>query len=180
MPKLRLIEDEQLNCDTLPRRRTGGVERILPKRACDASNCRAKSRSRWGAAYRRGTMTRILCVEDNAENLFMLQRRLTRIGFEVTITTDGAQSVEWAKTLLPDLIVMDLNLPKLDGWEATRRLKNQPETKHIPIIVLTADSTQKSRDKALAAGCDEFELKPIDFQGLVGKIRSLVSGSAKP
>ena len=125
-------------------------------------------------------MTRILCVEDNAENLFMLQRRLTRAGFEVTITTDGVQSVEWAKTLLPDLIVMDLNLPKLDGWEATRRLKNQPETKHIPIIVLTADSTQKSRDKALAAGCDEFELKPIDFQGLVGKIRSLVSGSAKP
>jgi len=128
----------------------------------------------------RVAMTKILCVEDNAENLFMLQRRLTRVGFEVTITTDGAQSVEWAKTLLPDLIVMDLNLPKLDGWEATRRLKNQPETKHIPIIVLTADSTQKSRDKALAAGCDEFELKPIDFQGLVGKIRSLVSGSAKP
>jgi two-component system cell cycle response regulator DivK len=125
-------------------------------------------------------MTKILCVEDNQENLFMLQRRLTRAGFEVTISTDGAESVEWAKTLLPDLIVMDLNLPKLDGWEATRRLKNQPETKHIPIIVLTADSTQKSREQARAAGCDEFELKPIDFPGLVGKIRSLVSGSAKP
>lgn len=124
-------------------------------------------------------MTMILCVEDNQENLFMLQRRLTRRGFEVRIAMDGAQSVEWAKTLLPDLIVMDLNLPGLDGWEATRRLKNQPETKHIPIIVLTADTTQKSREKALAAGCDEFELKPIDFEGLVGKIQSLLSRSAK-
>ena len=125
-------------------------------------------------------MTKILCVEDNHDNLFMLQRRLTRAGFEVTIAMNGAQTVEEAKMLLPDLIVMDLNLPGLDGWEATRRLKNQPETKHIPIIVLTADSTQKSREKALAAGCDEFELKPIDFQGLVGKIRSLLNRSAKP
>ena len=123
-------------------------------------------------------MTRILCVEDNQDNLFMLQRRLTRVGFEVTIATNGAQSVDWAKTLLPDLIVMDLNLPGLDGCEATRRLKSQPETKHIPIIVLTADTTRKSREQALAAGCDDFELKPIDFQGLVGKIRSLVSRSA--
>ena len=125
-------------------------------------------------------MTRILCVEDNADNLLMLQRRLTRRGFEVTISTNGGESIEWAKTLLPDLIVMDLNLPGLDGWEATRRLKNQPETKDIPIIVLTADPTQKSREKALAAGCDEFELKPIDFTGLVAKIQSLVSRSAKP
>ena len=124
-------------------------------------------------------MTRILCVEDNADNLFMLQRRLTRAGFEGTIAMDGAQTVEEVKTLLPDLIVMDLNLPGLDGCEATRRLKNLPETKHIPIIVLTADSTQKSREKALAAGCDEFALKPIDFEGLVGKIRSLLNRSAK-
>ena len=124
--------------------------------------------------------SRVLCVEDNQENLFMLQRRLTRRGFEVTVATDGAQSVEWAKTLQPDLIVMDLNLPVLDGWEATRRLKNQPETKHIPIIVLTADSKQKSREQALAAGCDEFELKPIDFEGLIGKIQVLLSRSAKP
>ena len=124
-------------------------------------------------------MARILCVEDNADNLFMLQRRLTRAGFEVTIAMDGAQTVEEVKTLLPDLIVMDLNLPGLDGCEATRRLKNLPETKHIPIIVLTADTTQKSREKALAAGCDEFALKPIDFEGLVGKIRSLLNRSAK-
>ena len=169
-----------MNRDMLSPRRAGGVQPTTPTRAYDHGESPREVAQLLGRRLdRRSTMTRILCVEDNAENLFMLQRRLTRIGFEVTITTDGAQSVEWAKTLLPDLIVMDLNLPKLDGWEATRRLKNQPETKHIPIIVLTADSTQKSRDKALAAGCDEFELKPIDFQGLVGKIRSLVSGSAK-
>ena len=178
-----------MNRDMMSPRRAGGVQPTTPTQAYDhgesprgvgylsgGQRCVGERHSERG----RVAMTKILCVEDNAENLFMLQRRLTRIGFEVTVATDGAQSVEWAKTLLPDLIVMDLNLPKLDGWEATRRLKNQPETKHIPIIVLTADSTQKSRDKALAAGCDEFELKPIDFQGLVGKIRSLVSGSAKP
>ena len=125
-------------------------------------------------------MSRILCVEDNADNLMMLQRRLTRRGFDVTISMNGAESVEWAKTLQPDVIVMDLNLPGIDGWEATRRLKNQPETKDIPIIVLTADPKEKSREKALAAGCDEFELKPIDFEGLVGKIQSLLSRSAKP
>jgi CheY-like chemotaxis protein len=125
-------------------------------------------------------MSRILCVEDNADNLMMLQRRLTRRGFEVTISMNGAESVEWAKTLQPDVIVMDLNLPGIDGWEATRRLKNQPETKDIPIIVLTADPKEKSREKALAAGCDEFELKPIDFDGLVGKIQSLLSRSTKP
>lgn len=125
-------------------------------------------------------MTRVLCAEDNQDNLYMLQRRLTRRGFDVTIAMDGAQTVEWAKTLQPDVIVMDLNLPGLDGWEATQRLKNQPETRHIPIIVLTADTTQKSREKALAAGCDEFELKPIDFDGLVGKIQSLVGRGAKP
>jgi len=125
-------------------------------------------------------MSRILCVEDNADNLMMLQRRLTRRGFEVTISMNGTESVEWAKTLQPDVIVMDLNLPGIDGWEATRRLKNQPETKDIPIIVLTADPKERSREKALAAGCDEFELKPIDFEGLVGKIQSLLSRSTKP
>ena len=125
-------------------------------------------------------MAKILCVEGNQENLFMLQRRLTRRGFEVTISMNGAESVESAKTLQPDLIVMDLNLPGLNGWEATRRLKNQPETKDIPIIVLTAEYTEKSRENALAAGCDEFELKPIDFEGLVGKIQSLLSRRAKP
>lgn len=124
-------------------------------------------------------MTKILCVEDNEDNLFMLQRRLTRAGFEVKIATNGAQGVEWAKTLLPDLIVMDLNLPGLDGFEATRRLKSQPETKHIPIIVLSAHDREKNREKALSAGCDEFETKPTDFEALVQKIRSLLGRSAK-
>lgn len=124
-------------------------------------------------------MIKILCVEDNDDNLFMLQRRLTRAGFEVKISMNGAQAVDWAKTLLPDLIVMDLNLPGLDGYEATRRLKNQPETKHIPIIVLSAHDREKNREKALAAGCDGFEAKPTDFEALVQKIQSLLGGSAK-
>ena len=125
-------------------------------------------------------MTRILCVEDNDDNLYMLHRRLTRAGFDVKLARDGAEGVEWAKTLLPDLIVMDLNLPKLDGFEATRRLKSQPETKHIPIIVLSAHDREKNRERALAAGCDEFESKPTDFEALVRKIRSLLGQSPKP
>ena len=125
-------------------------------------------------------MSRILCVEDNDDNLFMLHRRLSRAGFDVKVTTNGTEAVEWAKTLLPDLIVMDLNLSGLDGWEATRRLKNQPETKHIPIIVLTAHTEESSREKAFAAGCDEYDTKPIDFGGLVRKIQSLLSRGAKP
>ena len=125
-------------------------------------------------------MTKILCVEDNDDNLFLLHRRLTRAGFEIKIAVNGAEGVDWAKTLLPDLIVMDLNLPGLDGWEATRRLKNQPETKHIPIIVLTAHTMEKNRERAFAAGCDAFESKPVDFGGLVKKIRSLLSENAKP
>ncbi len=123
-------------------------------------------------------MTRILCVEDNDDNQFMLHRRLTKAGFEVKIERNGAQGVEWAKTLLPDLIVMDLNLPGLNGWEATRRLKNQPETKHIPIIVLTAHAEESSRERALAAGCDAYQTKPIDFGRLVDSIRSLIGPSA--
>ena len=125
-------------------------------------------------------MTKILCVEDNDDNLFMLQRRLTRAGFEVKIATDGAQGVEWAKTLQPDLIVMDLNLPRLNGWETTRRLKEQPETKHIPIIILSSHSGEESREKARAAGCDAYHTKPTDFGRLVEKIQSLLSPSAKP
>ena len=125
-------------------------------------------------------MTKILCVEDNDDNQFMLHRRLSRAGFEVKLARDGMEGVEWAKTLLPDLIVMDLDLPKLDGWEATRRLKSQPETKHIPIIILSSHDMQHYRDKALAAGCDAYETKPTDFAALVAKIRSLLERSAKP
>lgn len=125
-------------------------------------------------------MTRILCVEDSDDNLYMLHRRLSRTGFDVKVARNGAEGVEWAKTLQPDLIVMDLHLPGLNGWEATRRLKGQPETKHIPIIVLTVETSKKSRDDAIAAGCDDFLLKPVDFGTLVQKIRSLVGGGEKP
>jgi two-component system cell cycle response regulator DivK len=125
-------------------------------------------------------MTRILCIEDSDDSVYMLHRRLSRSGFDVKVARNGAEGVEWAKTSQPDLIVMDLNLPGLNGWEATRRLKGQPETKHIPIIVLTVETSRKSRDDAIAAGCDDFLLKPIDFGTLVEKIRSLVGGGEKP
>jgi len=125
-------------------------------------------------------MTKILCVEDSDDNLYMLHRRLGRAGFDVKVARNGAEGVEWAKTSQPDLIVMDLNLPGLNGWEATRRLKSQPETKQIPIIVLTVETSKKSRDDAIAAGCDDFLLKPIDFGTLIQKIRSLVGGGERP
>jgi CheY-like chemotaxis protein len=125
-------------------------------------------------------MIRILCVEDNDDNLFVLHRRLSRAGFEVKVATNGKEGVEWAKTLLPDLILMDLNLPKLDGMEATRRLKSQPETQHIPIIVLTSHDDEKRRAQALAAGCDAYETKPPEFERLVAQIQSLVARGVKP
>ena len=119
-------------------------------------------------------MARILCVEDNDDNQYMLQRRLSRAGFDVKLARDGVEAVDWAKTLLPDLIVMDIDLPKLDGCEAARRLKNQPETKHIPIVVLSSHDAQDYRDKALAAGCEGYETKPTDFGKLLERIRALV------
>ena len=125
-------------------------------------------------------MARILCIEDNDDNLFMLHRRLSRAGFEVAIARDGAQGLAEAVSSPPDLIVMDLNLPVLDGWETTRRLRSRPETKTVPIIALSAHSAEGHREKALAAGCDEFEAKPVNFDGLIEKIRSLLSRSVQP
>ena len=119
-------------------------------------------------------MAKILCVEDSEDTLLSLHKRLSLAGFEVKVASNGKEGVDWAKTLLPDLIVMDLRLPGLDGWEATRRLKSQPETKHIPVIVVTADISKESRDKAFAAGCDEFETKPVQFEKLVKKIRAFL------
>ena len=124
-------------------------------------------------------MAKILCVEDNDDNFFILHRRLSRAGFEVKVATNGAEGVEWAKTLLPDLIVMDLNLPGIDGWEATRRLKNQLQTKHIPIVVLSANTGVKDRERAFAAGCDAFETKPTDFERLLEVIRSFLVKSGE-
>ena len=122
---------------------------------------------------------RILCIEDNDDNLFLLHRRLTRAGFEVTVVMDGAQGVEAAISSPPDLILMDLNLPGLDGWEATRRLKGRPETKNVPIIAVSAHAAAGDRERALAAGCDDFESKPIGFGELIAKIRALLNRSAR-
>ena len=125
-------------------------------------------------------MTVILCVEDNDDNQFMLHRRLTRAGFEVKLERNGADAVKWAKTLLPALIVMDLNLPGLNGYEATRLLKSQPETKHIPVVVLSANTGESHRERAAAAGCDAYETKPADFGRLVQVVQSLLEAGAKP
>ena len=119
-------------------------------------------------------MPTILLVEDNEMNRDMLSRRLERRGFTVIAATDGQQGVSMATTEQPDLILMDMSLPVLDGWEATRRLKAAPETRAIPIIALTAHAMASDREQALQAGCDEYESKPIDFGRLLGKIEELL------
>jgi two-component system cell cycle response regulator DivK len=120
-------------------------------------------------------MPRILYVEDNDENIFMLHRRLTRAGFEVAIARDGEEGLAMAASVQPDLIVMDLDLPVLDGWEATRRLKAGADTKAIPVVALTAHNAPADRERALAAGCDDFQEKPVDFQGLIETIQRVLA-----
>jgi two-component system cell cycle response regulator DivK len=117
---------------------------------------------------------KILCVEDNDDNIYVLENRLTRSGFTVRIARDGAAGVEMASAEQPDLILMDLSLPVLDGWEATRRIKAAAETRHIPVIALTANAMTGDREKAMAAGCDDFDTKPLELPRLLAKIRSLV------
>jgi len=119
---------------------------------------------------------KILYVEDNDDNIYMLEKRLKRAGFTVLIARDGAQGVAMAAAELPDLILMDLGLPVLDGWEATRRIKAAPQTKHIPVIALTANAMTGDREKAIAAGCDDSDTKPVDLPRLLGKIQALVPG----
>ena len=119
---------------------------------------------------------KILYVEDNDDNIYMLDRRLTRAGFTVVIAKDGAQGVTMAGVEQPDLILMDLGLPVLDGWEATRRIKAAADTKHIPVIALTANAMTGDKEKALAAGCDDFDTKPVELPRLLGKIQALVPG----
>ena len=123
-------------------------------------------------------MTKILLVEDNEENRDMLSRRLTRRGYEVVIATDGGQGVAMAQSEIPDLILMDMDLPVLNGWEATRQLKAAPATQAIPIIALTAHAMVGDREKALEAGCDDYDTKPIEFQRLLGKIEAFLSKEA--
>jgi CheY-like chemotaxis protein len=116
---------------------------------------------------------RILYVEDNDDNIYMLKNRLTRAGFTVIIATDGAQGIAMAASEQPDLILMDLTLPNVDGEEATRRIKADPATRSIPVIALTANAMPEDREKALAAGCDDFDTKPVELPRLLGKIRAL-------
>ena len=117
---------------------------------------------------------KILYVEDNEDNADILKRRLARLGFEIVIATDGAQGVAMAGETQPDLILMDLSLPVMDGWEAAGRIKAAPGTRHIPVIALTSHAMTGEREKALAAGCDDFDTKPVELARLVGKIRALV------
>lgn len=117
-------------------------------------------------------MTRLLYVEDNEDNIYMLVRRLERHGYEVVVARDGETGMELASREPPDLILMDLSLPGIDGWEASRRLKGRAETRAIPVIALSAHALAGDREKALAAGCDDYDTKPIDFRRLIGKIEA--------
>ena len=119
-------------------------------------------------------MRKILYVEDNPDNVFMITRRLARKGYMVVAAGDGAQGVAIAAAVAPSLILMDLSLPVMDGWEATRRLKAAPETSHIPVLALSAHAMAGDRERALAAGCDEYETKPVDLPRLLGKIEALI------
>ena len=115
-------------------------------------------------------MMKILYVEDNEDNIYMLSRRLKRKGCEVVIAGDGVAGIEAARREKPALILMDLSLPKLDGWEATRQLKADADTSASPIIALSAHALEGEREKALDAGCDDFDTKPVEFARLMGKI----------
>jgi CheY-like chemotaxis protein len=121
---------------------------------------------------------KILLVEDNEMNRDMLSRRLLRNGYDVVMAVDGQQAVDMAASEKPDLILMDMSLPVIDGWEATRRVKASPQTQTIPVIALTAHAMADDEDKARAAGCDDFDTKPVDIQRLVGKIKALLNGQA--
>ena len=122
-------------------------------------------------------MLTILVVEDNEMNRDMLSRRLRRKGFEVILAVDGAEGVAKAQSESPDLILMDMSLPVMDGWEATRLIKADEQTRRIPVIALTADAMPGDREKAIEAGCDEYESKPIDFRKLLDKMEQFLPGA---
>ena len=120
-------------------------------------------------------MTKVLYVEDNDDNVYMLKMRLELLGdFEVVAAPDGEQGCAMAVSERPDVILMDLEMPVVDGWEATRRLKDDPQTRDIPIIALSAHALAGEREKALGAGCDEFDTKPIEFERLVATLRRVL------
>ena len=120
---------------------------------------------------------KVLLVEDNEMNRDMLSRRLTRNGFDVVMAVDGQQAVDMASSESPAIILMDMSLPVIDGWEATRQVKANAATKNIPVIALTAHAMSEDEAKARAAGCDDFDTKPVDIARLVGKINALVGGA---
>ncbi len=122
----------------------------------------------------------VLLVEDNEMNRDMLSRRLGRKGYAVTLAIDGEQAVAMAVAELPDIVLMDMSLPIIDGWEATRRIKAKPGTAGIPVIALTAHAMAGDREKALEAGCDDYDTKPIDLARLIGKIEALLGQTAAP
>ena len=119
-------------------------------------------------------MAKILLVEDNEMNRDMLSRRLARSGYEVVLAVQGEEGVALARSAAPDMILMDMSLPVLDGWEATRRLKGDPETRDIPVIALTAHAMSGDREKAQEAGCDDFDAKPVEYTRLLSKIQGLL------
>jgi two-component system, cell cycle response regulator DivK len=120
-------------------------------------------------------VTKVLYIEDNEDNVYMLKMRLELLGdFEVLAAEDGAKGCEMALSQRPDIILMDLEMPVIDGWEATRRIKNDPQTRDIPIIGLSAHVLAGEREKAIAAGCDDFDTKPVEFERLVATVRRLL------
>jgi CheY-like chemotaxis protein len=123
-------------------------------------------------------MPKLLLIEDNAANRDMLSRRLQRRGYEVVEAVDGHQGLTMAQVEAPDLILMDMSLPELDGWEATRLLKADPTTASIPVIALTAHAMSSDRERALEAGCDDYDTKPVDLPRLLSKIEALVGSGA--
>lgn len=122
-------------------------------------------------------MPKVLLVEDNEMNRDMLSRRLSRRGYEVVVAVNGKESIALASSEKPDIILMDMNLPIMDGWSATQHLKATPDTQNIPVIALTAHAMASDRDRALAVGCDDYDMKPVDFNRLLAKIAALL-GSA--
>jgi two-component system cell cycle response regulator DivK len=119
-------------------------------------------------------MPRILVVEDNEDNRDSLSRRLERRGFEVLLATDGRRGVEMAAAEKPDLILMDMNMPEMDGWEATRKIKSSPDAADVPVIALTAHAMTGDRERALESGCSDYHTKPIEFSKLINQIESLL------
>jgi two-component system cell cycle response regulator DivK len=123
-------------------------------------------------------VAKILYVEDNEDNIYVLKNRLTRAGFTVVVAMDGEQGVAIAAKEQPDLILMDLSLPVLDGWQATQRFNAMPETKGIPVLALSAHAMSGDREKALAAGCDDFDTKPVEMPRLLEKLKALLPEKA--